>query len=464
MAYTILFVIILICVSGFIAYLGDMIGRRMGKKRLTLFNLRPRHTAIVVTTITGMLISTLVLCGALSMNAEFRKGFFQYGQILRSRRMLARENGRLALRGKQLKVQVAKQQKELANAFKDAKLAKKQRDAARQRVDGLRREIATRQKELIDLRKRRDITEDELSQRKDELKLMLTQLETAEQSLRLAQSKLAETEQKLGVTEARLKDTQDKLAEATQAFTEFGKLSDTAADYLLNMRLNEIAFRQGDELVRGIIKPSRSNIALRSEVHALLEQASTKALESGAKVGASGRAVNLRYRQLADKTHALFIEDEAICVGMAADKIATSDSDVLVQVVCGMNTLPSEQVPVELRLYVNELVFEKDGKIAETKIDGRQSEGHILIALSSFLQIDAAKTAARAGVVPVSGQDPRTFLGPDRPAQTDELLRTVAKIKSMGAVTNVSVYANDDIRASDSLNMDNIRFSVEKAE
>lgn len=464
MTYTFLFVIALICVSGFIAYFGDLLGRKMGKKRLTLFGLRPRHTAIMVTTITGMLISTLALVTLVSVNSQFRKVLTKGEQILAQNKQLSTANMELAKRGKGLRVQVARQQKELAGALKDAILAKKQRDSARLRVDSLRQDIAARQKELIDLRKRRDITESELAQRKDELELTMAKLETADQSLLRAQSKLADAQQKLGATEARLKDTQDKLAEAEKAFADWSKVTDTAADYLLKQRLYELAFRQGDELARGIIKPAQSDFALKGDLYSLLERASKKAVEGGAKVGENGRAVGVIYRQMTDKEHALFIDDESKCIDMAIKQIASGKSDVLVQVVCGMNTIANAQVPVELRLYVNELVFQKDGKIAETKIDGRESEGYILLALSNFLQTDVAKIAARAGVVPVSGQDPRSALGPNRQAQADELLRVVSEVKSMNAVADVSVYATSSIYTADSLNMANIRFGAKKAE
>jgi len=69
-----------------------------------------------------------------------------------------------------------------------------------------------------------------------------------------------------------------------------------------------------------------------------------------------------------------------------------------------------------------------------------------------------------AGVVPVAGQDSRTALGANRQAQADELLDLVSKIKAMNAIADVSVFATGDVRAADTLNMSNIRFTVEKAQ
>ena len=41
--------------------MGDILGRRIGKKKLSLFKLRPRYTAILVSVITGILIAAITL-------------------------------------------------------------------------------------------------------------------------------------------------------------------------------------------------------------------------------------------------------------------------------------------------------------------------------------------------------------------------------------------------------------------
>jgi uncharacterized protein (DUF3084 family) len=452
MAYTILFVIALILVSGFIAYFGDALGRRMGKKRLTLFNLRPRYTAIVVTTITGMLISALALVALVSVNSQFRKVLFRGEQILARNKQLSAANIHLARRSQTLRLEVARQRREVTKARNDAVLAKAQRDNAQRVVARLQRDIAERQKELAELTKRTNAAEEELSMRRGEVKLAQAELRVAQESLSRAKEQVAETERKLDAVRASLEATQAELKE-----------SEKAINYTLRLRTSELAFRQGDELVRGIIDPFQSKFEITRAVYELLERASRKAIEGGAKAGDNGRAVNVIFRKSTGSEGVLLIGNESEWVGKAADKIASSDKDVLVQVVCGMSTLPDAQVPVELRLYLNEIAFLKGDRIARTTIDGRQSEGYILLALNSFLQTDVANAAMRAGVVPVSGQDPRTALGANRQAQADELLRIVAEIKSMDAPADVTVYAAADVFAADSLNIDNMRFTAVKA-
>jgi len=43
--YGVTLILVLAVVGGVIAVIGDRLGTRIGKKKLTLFGLRPRHTA-----------------------------------------------------------------------------------------------------------------------------------------------------------------------------------------------------------------------------------------------------------------------------------------------------------------------------------------------------------------------------------------------------------------------------------
>lgn len=51
----------ILILGGVIATVGDRLGTRVGKARLTLFNLRPRKTATLITILTGELLLLLPL-------------------------------------------------------------------------------------------------------------------------------------------------------------------------------------------------------------------------------------------------------------------------------------------------------------------------------------------------------------------------------------------------------------------
>lgn len=71
-----------ISIGGLIAYVGDKIGMKVGKNRLSIFGLRPKYTSIIITILTGILIA--LFSGGLMMAASERAriAVFQLDDIL----------------------------------------------------------------------------------------------------------------------------------------------------------------------------------------------------------------------------------------------------------------------------------------------------------------------------------------------------------------------------------------------
>ncbi|MDM3852797.1 MAG: DUF3084 domain-containing protein [Aphanizomenon gracile PMC627.10] len=73
----------ILILGGVIATVGDRIGTRVGKARLSLFNLRPKKTAVIVTIFTGSLISASTLAILFAADGGLRKGVFELEDIQR---------------------------------------------------------------------------------------------------------------------------------------------------------------------------------------------------------------------------------------------------------------------------------------------------------------------------------------------------------------------------------------------
>ena len=73
----------ILILGGVIATVGDRIGTRVGKARLSLFNLRPKKTAVIVTIFTGGLISATTLAILFAADEGLRKGLFELEDIQR---------------------------------------------------------------------------------------------------------------------------------------------------------------------------------------------------------------------------------------------------------------------------------------------------------------------------------------------------------------------------------------------
>ncbi|MEO0490517.1 MAG: DUF3084 domain-containing protein, partial [Cyanobacteria bacterium J06659_2] len=56
-----LLIVAVLVLGGVIATVGDRIGMRVGKARLSLFNLRPKQTATVISVLTGSVVSGTTL-------------------------------------------------------------------------------------------------------------------------------------------------------------------------------------------------------------------------------------------------------------------------------------------------------------------------------------------------------------------------------------------------------------------
>lgn len=73
--------LILIIMGGLIAFLGDRIGSKVGKKRMTLFGLRPKYTSIIVTIISGVLISFTTIAVLAVVNENVRVALFGLSKL-----------------------------------------------------------------------------------------------------------------------------------------------------------------------------------------------------------------------------------------------------------------------------------------------------------------------------------------------------------------------------------------------
>lgn len=511
MRYSILFIAVLILVSGFIAYFGDLLGRWLGKKRLTIGTLRPRHTAYAVTAITGMLISGMVVVVLVSVNSQFRKVFTQGEQILsqnesltKANRGLDRRNRALRIRSESLQAEVAARRKDVLQAQAAARKAIQERDRQFREVSRLRKEVADRMREIADRRRQLVALEGrvdqlnadvalargELHAKIDELAKVQGRLQTADTRLTTASVRLTQANAKLSDVEQKLADTNQKLADAEEELgTKRGEIEHardiigsqrdaikiigneklrferealkfkTESDVLRSGRL---VLRQGDEIVRGTVSPKQSLFGIRADLNSLLDSASEKAKQLGAAVGANNRTVALVFRQPISDEYAVFSENETANIERAAESIARSPIDALVQVICARNSLKDEQVQVEIMLYFNKLVYRKGDKIASTQMDGRISEGRILLSVIKFLQEGVSRAGLERGIIPIPNPDLRATTGANPRTQVEGLMTVVDQIRSKNARVTVDVYASADIYATGPMNMDNMRFSVAK--
>lgn len=132
----VLLIPILIILSGAIALVGNIVGRNIGRQRLTLLGLRPRYTAQLITVMTGMVITITTLIVVLLISNEARVALFRLNEVLRETSRLEQEIKRQQDRLKQLAlgdiIYLNNQE-----VVRDAIDARQSSAVVRQRVDSL---------------------------------------------------------------------------------------------------------------------------------------------------------------------------------------------------------------------------------------------------------------------------------------------------------------------------------------
>jgi uncharacterized protein (DUF3084 family) len=74
-------IIVILFLGGLIAVSGDRVGTKVGKARLTIFKLRPRQTATLVTVIVGTFLSASVLTVLFAASEQLRTGVFDLQKL-----------------------------------------------------------------------------------------------------------------------------------------------------------------------------------------------------------------------------------------------------------------------------------------------------------------------------------------------------------------------------------------------
>ncbi len=75
--YGITLVLTIALLGGVVALLGDRVGMKVGKKRLSLFGLRPKYTSMIITVVTGILIAGTTLFLLAVVSSDVRTALFR---------------------------------------------------------------------------------------------------------------------------------------------------------------------------------------------------------------------------------------------------------------------------------------------------------------------------------------------------------------------------------------------------
>lgn len=75
--YGLVLIITISITGGFIAYFGDNVGRKIGRKKLSIAGLRPKHTGILISIVTGTLVSLSSIIILMIVSQDVRVALFE---------------------------------------------------------------------------------------------------------------------------------------------------------------------------------------------------------------------------------------------------------------------------------------------------------------------------------------------------------------------------------------------------
>ena len=180
----------LLILGGVLSTLGDRLGSRVGKARLSLFGLRPRQTAVVITVLTGSLISALSLGLMLLVSRQLRVGLFELNDLearLRSSRSDLKASRRAQRRARRQLEQARADEIKARKILADAQArASELRSTLKPLQDQTRRLEAERRRLNQDVRNR----DAEIQRTDDELRAVRERISSGEAELRQLEENL----------------------------------------------------------------------------------------------------------------------------------------------------------------------------------------------------------------------------------------------------------------------------------
>lgn len=214
-----------------IATVGDQIGTKVGKARLSLFNLRPRKTATLVTVVTGGLISASTLAILLLLDQRLRTGLFQLEEIQQDLYSARRDF-------EETQADKLRVESELAAARDSAVLVQ-------ERLDALNRSLERVSQDLAEALEEQVATQQQL--RNTETELLATEAERrqAELEIRRIESQLLDTEAQRQALQSGIAQLQRQQRQL-QAAAEQARRQLQARDRLLEQNRQRLMTQQGE--------------------------------------------------------------------------------------------------------------------------------------------------------------------------------------------------------------------------
>ena len=372
---------LLAVMGGVIAFIADKLGSKIGKKRLTIFGLRPHKTSVLLTVLSGVLIS-LFSVGILAVSSESaRTALFGMEKLQKELTRLNAE--KVTAEAEYTKAMESLKQKNVAIADLDRKI--KEVNAAKTEAE---RHLESANTSLSEVRGQYQATQGALITARNEV-----------ESLTAAKDKLNE---EIGELKTETEELQKGLAV---------------------MRGGQMLYRSGEVVFAGILQGGLAAEENEKQMKWLLESAN----------GAAINRVGLKPDSKAELVWAPRDEYDKI-----VELLQKAKGNVLVRVRCLANTVLGQPVLCGMEVLPNKLVFKNGTKIHQKVLDMDDKNVTPDQAFMLFLK-EVNQKSVKEGVLP----DPMTGKVGNMNAIT--MVETVNRMQKMGGRILLKAFADGDI-------------------
>jgi uncharacterized protein (DUF3084 family) len=223
MLYIIVLVILLMLLSGVIAYTGDVLGTVVGKRRLSLFGARPKQTGRIIGVLAGILIMIATLGVLAAVNRQATRVILNAQenaeQLAVASEQLATLNRQVGERTRELEAA----RRELETAQQEVALLERDRDALEHTVTTLNQDVTTLRAAIGEFGEALSQAEMELRQAEQALQTVQAQLILAhrerleaEAEAEAARAAVTEAQQRVDTLQTELGQLNTQLALATE--------------------------------------------------------------------------------------------------------------------------------------------------------------------------------------------------------------------------------------------------------
>lgn len=409
--YGIVLIAVLAVTGGAIAYIGDRLGTKVGKRKLTIFGLRPKHTSILVTIITGILIVSSTL-GVLSLvSRDVRTALFGMEEL----------KARLSA----LSTDVANKNQELEASRAELEAKTKEYSGLTAKIKETTAQLAAITGELARVTTERDRTAASLAKVQADYVAAKGDLTKAANEIR----GLEATKKELDTRITSLNEARNTLQNDVNRLNE---LTGNLKEGLQMVREGSILFQNGEVLATAMVSGADGRENVENNLRGIMYN-TDEMLKN--RLGLSGKNISLLWIAQKDFDHAV-------------DTIVAGPQTTVVRIISTGNTVYGEPIIASIDTFPNRHLYDNGAVVYSQTFnapeDGKDTEE---LVLNFLRQVNAS--AIKQGILadPLQGT-----VGSISGAQFYDTVNKVKKYNS-GKI-EMTAMANADISSMGPLKID----------